>query len=53
MNTEINNTVTQDLMNTFVNLMYVGWSPEVIKHKMGLSQEMMESIHQAYYNPSK
>jgi hypothetical protein len=48
--TELGNTVTQDLIHTFANLMYVGWSPEVIKHKMGISKEMLESIHQAYFN---
>lgn len=53
MKTKICNPVTQNLMNTFINLMYVGWSPEVIKHKMGISQKTLESIHQAYFNPSK
>jgi hypothetical protein len=51
--TKLNNTVTTELIHTFANLMYVGWSPEVIKHKMGVSQEMLESIHQAYFNKSK
>jgi hypothetical protein len=51
--TELSNTVTENLIYTFANLMYVGWSPEVIKHKMGVSQEMLESIHQTYFNKSK
>jgi hypothetical protein len=44
--------ISKDLIYTFANLMYVGWSPEVIKHKMGISQEVLEAIHQAYFSQS-
>jgi len=52
-NTELGNVVTQDLIHQFANLMGVGWSPEVIKHKMGLSSEMLQAVAQAYFNQSK
>jgi len=52
-NTELGNAVTEDLVYTFANLMGVGWPPEVIKHKMGLSNEMLQAVAQAYFNQSK
>ena len=48
--TELGNTFSEDLVYTFANLMGVGWPPEVIKHKMGISQEMLESVAQAYFS---
>ena len=48
--TELGNTFSEDLVYTFANLMGVGWTPEVIKHKMGISQEMLESVAQAYFS---
>lgn len=48
--TELDNTFSKDLVYTFANLMGVGWPPEVIKHKMGISQEMLESVAQAYFS---
>jgi len=50
--TELGNTVSEDLIHQFANLMYVGWTPEVIKHKMGISQEMLESVAQSYFSQS-
>jgi hypothetical protein len=52
-NTELGNAVTEDLIYTFANLMGVGWPPEVIKHKMGLSSEMLQAVAQAYFNQPK
>lgn len=52
-NTKLGNVVTQDLIHQFANLMGVGWPPEVIKHKMGLSSEMLQAVAQAYFNQPK
>lgn len=49
--TALGNTVSQDLMFAFANLVCVGWGPEVIKHKLDLSSEVLESIHDIYFNP--
>jgi hypothetical protein len=48
--TELGNTFSEDLVYTFANLMGVGWPPEVIKHKMGLSEGMLQSVAQAYFS---
>lgn len=50
--TALGNTISQDLMFKFANLVYIGWGPEVVKHKLGLSDEMLESVHNVYFNPS-
>ena len=50
MYTELGNTFSEDLVIQFANLMGVGWPPEVIKHKMGLSEEMLQSVAQAYFS---
>ena len=48
--TELGNTFSEDLVYTFANLMGVGCGPEQIKHKMGLSSEMLQSVAQAYFS---
>ena len=42
--------IGEDLIYTFANLMYVGFTPEEIKHKMSLSSEMLEELHLVYFN---
>ncbi len=48
--TELGNTFSEDLVYTFANLMYVGFTPKEIQHKMEISQEMLQSIAQAYFS---
>ena len=48
--TELGNTFSEELVYQFANLMYLRWSPEVIRHKMGISSEMLQSVAQAYFN---
>ena len=48
--TELGNTFSEDLVYTFANLMGVGFKPEEIKHKMGISSEMLQSVAQAYFS---
>jgi hypothetical protein len=48
--TELGNTVSEDLVWQFANLMYLCWPPEVIRQKMGISSEMLQSVAQAYFN---
>ena len=46
--TELGNTFSEDLVWQFANLMNLCLPPEVIKHKMGLSDSMLQSVAQAY-----
>jgi hypothetical protein len=48
--TELGNTFSEDLVYQFANLMNLCLPPEVIKHKMGLSEEMLQSVAQAYFS---
>jgi hypothetical protein len=48
--TELGNTFSEDLVYQFANLMNLRLTPEVIKHKMGLSSEMLQSVAQAYFS---
>jgi hypothetical protein len=48
--TELGNTFSEDLVYQFANLMNHCLPPEVIKHKMGLSEEMLQSVAQAYFS---
>lgn len=50
MYTELGHTFSEDLVYQFANLMSVGWSPEVIKHKMDISEELLQAIAQAYFS---
>jgi hypothetical protein len=50
MYTELGNTFSEDLVHQFANLMNSYYPPEVIKHKMGISEEMLQSVAQAYFN---
>lgn len=51
--TELGNTFSEDLVMQFANLMNLCLPPEVIKHKMGLSEEMLQSVAQAYFSMSE
>ena len=53
MYTELGNTFSEDLVYQFANLMNLCLPPEVIKHKMGLSEEMLQSVAQAYFSMSE
>ena len=53
MYTELGNTFSEDLVMQFANLMNLCLPPEVIKHKMGLSEEMLQSVAQAYFAQSE
>ena len=48
--TELGNTFSEDLVEQLANLMNLCLTPEVIKHKMGLSDEMFRSVAQAYFS---
>ena len=48
--TELGNTFSEDLVDQFANLMNLSLTPEVIKHKMGLSDRMLQSVAQAYFS---
>jgi hypothetical protein len=50
MYTELGNTFSEDLVWQFANLMNLCLPPEVIKHKMGLSDSMLQSVAQAYFS---
>ena len=51
--TELGNTVSEDLVWQFANLLHLRLPPEVIKHKMGLSDSMLQSVAQAYFSMSE
>jgi hypothetical protein len=48
--TALGNTFSEELLYQFANLMYVGFTPEQIKHKLDISSDMLESIAEAYFN---
>jgi len=50
MYTELGNTFSEDVVHKFANLMNLCLPPDVIKHKMGISEEMLQSIAQAYFS---
>jgi len=50
MYTELGHTLSEDLVIQFANLMGVGWPPEVIKHKMDISEELLQAVAQAYFS---
>jgi hypothetical protein len=51
--TELGNTFSEDLVWQFANLMNLRLPPEVIKHKLGLSDSMLQSVAQAYFSMSE
>jgi hypothetical protein len=51
--TELGNTFSEDLVWQFANLMNLCLPPEVIKHKLGLSDSMLQSVAQAYFSMSE
>ena len=50
MYTELGHTFSEDLVYQFANLMYLCYPPEVIKHKMDISGELLQAIAQAYFS---
>jgi len=48
--TELGNTFSEDLVFKFANLMQLCYPPEVIRHKLGISSEMLQSVAQAYFS---
>ena len=48
--TELGNTFSEDLVYQFANLMGLCLPPEVIRRKMGISEELLQSVAQAYFS---